>query len=91
MRSKQIISEETLTTWITFSALSAIIFIVVANVFLYLLYGCWPLRNSHPGSVNCFSESLPSWIHLVPAILGSITGTYLTKLHMRRAADSSKK
>ncbi len=90
MRDKKIISEETLTTWIALSALSAIVFIVAANIFFYLFYGCWPLRSIQPGSVNCFSEILPSWTYLLPAIIGSITGTYLTKLHVQKTADSSK-
>ena len=91
MRDKQIISEETLTTWILLSALSAIIFIVAANLFLYFIYDCWPLSRFEPGSVNCISENLPSWTYLLPAIIGSITGTYLTKLHIQKMADSSKK
>ncbi len=90
MRDKKIISEETLTTWITFSALSAIVFIVAANVFFYLVYGCWPLRRIQPGSVHCISESLPSWAYLLPAIIGSIAGTYLTKLHVQKTTGSSK-
>ena len=91
MRNKRIISEETLTTWITLSALSAIVFIVAANVFWYMIYGCWPIRSIQPGNTSCISESLPSWTYLLPAIIGSITGTYLTKLRMQKSADSSKK
>ena len=85
-----IISEETLTTWITLSALSAIVFIVAANVFFYLAYGSWPLRSIQQGSVNCISVSFPSWAYLLPAVIGSITGSYLTKLDIQKTADSSK-
>ncbi len=90
MRDKKIISEETLTTWITLSALSAIMFIVAVNVFLYLAYGCWPLRSMQPQGVNCFSESITPWAYLLPAIIGSIIGTYLTKLYIQKTVDSSK-
>jgi len=90
MQDNQIISEDTLTTWIIFSALSAIVFIAAANFFLYLIYDCWPLRSVQSGGVNCFSNNLPSWLYLLPAIIGSVTGTYLTKLHLHKSADRSK-
>ncbi len=90
MRNKQIISEKTLTTWFTFSALAAVVFILAANIFLYLIYGCWPLRSIQPGSVDCFPEHLPSWLYLLPAIFGSAAGTYLTKLHMRKTVGPSR-
>jgi len=91
MRNKQIISEETLTTWITLSALAAMCFIVTASICVYLIYGCWPWRSIQTGNVDCVSDHLPSWIYLLPAIFGSITGTYLTKLHIRKTVRPPKK
>lgn len=91
MDNKEIISEKTLTMWIMFWVLSATVFILAASFYLYLTYDCWPLSSIRPGRVHCFSEVLPSYLYLLPAIFGSVTGTFLTKLYIKKSGAPSAK
>ena len=77
--NKQIISEKTLVIWFVCSVLSGLVIGLIFGAFIYLIYGCFPLRGSLSESGECLSHLPHFGLIFLPCVLGCVVGVVWTR------------
>ena len=77
---KKIISERTIIIWLGLTVASSIVCILIAGLFVYIIYDCWPIGRYQMNEGNCLLNVQPEILHFLPMIAGIILGTVLTRM-----------
>lgn len=76
--TKNILSEETLLTWLVYTFAATLFSILVFSIIVYIQFDCWPLSRYQFESGICLENIQPHYMKFIPIALGFFLGVILT-------------
>lgn len=77
---KEVISERIIMLWLGLTVASSIVCILIAGLFVYFIYDCWPIGRYQMNEGTCLSKVQPDILYFLPMIAGILIGTVLTRV-----------
>ena len=74
--TKNVISEQAMLLWVVYTLAASLCCMLVASIFIYFIYDCWPLSRYQFNGGICLEKIQPHYVKFVPLVLGVLLGSF---------------